>query len=202
MTHFVQDYKSYTVSAQLPPGKCVIKSASHPTDVYVNREVSWYVVGEVRDGYVNNPGVSYRYYGGPSNSIKLVDNAGNKKDLPIDCIAVVYRKGTQPPGTTIDSRDMYRGVIFPQAGTYTIWLCAGYVSDTEAAAGSLVVGDLYTITLHPEHIVMQAGVPLTIEIPEPMEVGIGLLMAAAPLIVAGGVVGYNELIKAIGKRVK
>jgi hypothetical protein len=157
----IDDYKSYAVSAATGAGKVYVKDASHPTSVTVNQEFSWYLVGEVRDGTVRNPAIGYYYYNGPADRIRLVKNDGSAVDLPKGYAAVLLKKGDQPVGTTIDSRDVFRGAVYPAAGTYTIYLCAGALSDDEAAASVASVMDLYEHVT--SHVSSLTGLPLSIQ---------------------------------------
>ena len=160
-TFTIHDYKSYAVSVAAPAGKVYVKDASHPTSVAVNQEFSWYLVGEVRDGTVRNPAIGYYYYNGPADRIRLVRKDGSAVDLPKGSVAVLLKKGDQPAGTTIDSRDVLRGAVYPVAGTYTIVLCAGAVSDEEAAVSVASVMGLYEHVT--SHVSSLTGVPLSIQ---------------------------------------
>jgi hypothetical protein len=151
-----------------------VKDASHPTSVTVNQEFSWYLVGEVRDGTVRNPAIGYYYYNGPADKIKLVKKDGTTLDLARGYVAILLKKGDQPVGTTIDSRDAFRGAVYPFAGTYTIYLCAGALSDDEAAASAASVMDLYEHVT--SHVSSLAGAPLSIQA-SPLS---SALRAAAP----------------------
>ena len=190
-TYTIQDYRSYSVEAKVPAGKVVVTGASHPTSVTVNQEFAWYVVGQVTDGVVRNPAVGYYYGEGPASSVKIVKSDGTEIDLPKGAAQVVYLKGDQPAGTTIDSRSILRGAKFPAAGTYTIWLCAGYLSDAEAALGRLSLGGVYElVTTHLERF---EGAPIVVDTWVPWI--LGPLIAGLPLLVVGGVIVANEVSK-------
>jgi hypothetical protein len=191
-TYTVQDYKAYSVEAKVPAGKTVVKDASHPTSVNVNQEFAWYVVGQVTDGVVRNPGVAYYYKDGPAASVKIVKNDGTEIDLPKGSALVLYVKGDQPVGTTIDSRNAFRGAKFPAAGTYTIWLCAGYVSDAEAAMGKLSLGGLYELVT--PHLEGFEGSPFLVDV-WPINIIVSALTMGFPLLVVAGVIAANELSK-------
>jgi hypothetical protein len=155
------DYRSYVVSAAAPAGKVYIKDASHPTSVTVNQEFSWYAVGEVRDGSAHNPGVAYYYKDGPAPSVKIVKKDGSAVDLPKGYAFVAYEKGDCPAGTLVDSRDVCRGAAYPAAGTYTIWLCSGVLSDDEAAMGVPSLGGMYELVTG--HLAGFAGASLPVQ---------------------------------------
>ncbi len=127
------------------PGTVNITEANHPDTVYVNQEFSWYVVGQVQNGYVTNPAVGYYYISGPASSITIIDVAGNEHYVSPGQIIFVYLTGTQPPGTTIDSRLLYRYAVYPQTGTYQVALVAGYYNQQ---TGQFTITDqrYYTVT--------------------------------------------------------
>ena len=199
-TLYVHDYRERMVAAQLPAGKCVIVDASHPSEVTVNEEASWYVVGEVRDGYVHNPAVALWYRDGPADSITVTDRLGNRYPLARGEAAWLAVKGDAAPGARVDSRNFYRGAIYPQAGTYTIWLVSGYITDEELAMGlSVNVTMARGIT---RRFAMLSWAPLTFIVGGPIDVALSLLWwagALSPLIAVGGVVGYSEALKLMAK---
>jgi len=115
-------------SASPSQGKVVITDYNHPDSVNVGSEFKWYVVGQVKNGYVNQPAIAYVYWSGPADKIEIVDKNGYQEDLPVGYGIVNYMDGTQPEGTTVDSRDMkypFRGAIYPAPGTYDIRLWTG-----------------------------------------------------------------------------
>jgi len=156
-----QDKREYSVSAAAPAGKVIIKEASHPTRVEVNKEFSWYVVGHVTDGDVTNPGVAYYYRDGPAPELILVKNDGSETRLPRGYALVLYYKATKGPCTDIDSRKVYRGAKLPAAGTYAIWLLSGYLTPEEAAMGKLSLAGLYELST--PHLAAFTGAPLTVQ---------------------------------------
>jgi len=160
-TFTIHDYRNYSVQASGVAGKVYVKDASHPTSVTVNQEFSWYLVGEVRDGTVRNPAIGYCYYNGPADRIRLVKKDGSAVDLPKGYVAVLLKKGDQPVGTTIDSRDVFRGAVYPVAGTYTVYLCTGALSDDEAAVSVASVMDLYEHVT--SHVSSLTSMPLSIQ---------------------------------------
>ncbi len=130
-------------------GTVKIADANHPTAVTVNREFSWYLVGHVENATVHNPGIAYAYIDGPASSISLIRTDGSRADLPKGYCSIMYYRGDKGACTNIDSRNVYRGAIFPAVGTYKIWLLAGRLSDDEAAAGRLTWAGLYEhVTSH------------------------------------------------------
>lgn len=190
-TFNVQDKREYSVSAAVPVGRAVVKEANHPTSVEVDREFSWYVVGHVTDGVVRNPGVGYLYKDGPASSIKLVRKDGTEVDLPKGYVTVVYLKGDQPTCTQVDSREVFRGAKFPVEGTYTIWLCAGYTSDAEAAMGRLSLGGMYELVTM--NIAGLQGAPIMVNA-WPWDI-LSAVLAGAPLLLVGGAIAANEILK-------
>jgi len=137
----VTDQRKYTVtSSSAPPtkGTVVITSAYQPGTVYVNEEFGWYVVGQVQNGVVTNPGVGYYYIAGPASSITVVRADGTEITISPGQIAYAYLKGDQQPGTTIDSRQFFRSAKFPEEGTYTVGLVAGYYDES---TGRFIITD-------------------------------------------------------------
>jgi len=123
-----QPSPSPSPSASPSQGKVVITDYNHPDSVNVGNEFRWHVVGQIKDGYVNQPAIAYVYWNGPADKIVIVDDKGYQEDLPIGYGIVNYMDGTQPEGTTVDSRDMkypFRGAIYPASGTYDIRLWTG-----------------------------------------------------------------------------
>jgi len=180
-------------------GKCIIVDYDHPGEVNVNEEVSWYVVGEVRDGVVRNPGVGLYYKDGPADKIIIVEKDGKKVEVPKDYARIYYFKGDRDPGTRIDSRNAFRGVIYPEAGTYTIWLVSGYVSEDEAAMGLPIGYGCYVLST--KHVVPLSHVQLTFKTFEVGPEGIATVLGAlSPLILVGAILGYNEAVKKVGYR--
>jgi hypothetical protein len=121
-----------------PPGRVALVDASHPTGAVAGKEVPWYAVGEVRERKANNPAVFYIYVDGPSDRVVVRDNDGAPVNVPkwkgaCGWGAFNYLPGWQDPGTRIDSRQRtpqlagFRGVEFPQPGTYRVRLCSGHV---------------------------------------------------------------------------
>ena len=110
-------------------GKTLIVEVDHPTEVIMNKEVPWHVVGHVEDAPVVNPGVAYYYEEGPADSIILVMRDGSKAELPKGRAYSMYYEGEKPACTNIDSRGLARGAIFPTPGTYSVWLVAGRWSE-------------------------------------------------------------------------
>ena len=130
------------------PGTVNITSAYHPDTVYVNQEFSWYVVGQVQNGYVTNPAVGYYYISGPASSIEIIDVNGNTHYVSPGQIIFIYLTGTQPPGTIIDSRWLYKGAIYPQTGTYQVALVAGYYNPQ---TGQFTITDQRDTQSHAQH---------------------------------------------------
>jgi len=189
-TYYLQDYRDYTVSATAA-GYMSITSASHPTSVKVGQENSWSLVAKVTGGYVRNPCISYCYKDGPASSITIVKKDGSTGSLAKGASIIMYIKGDVDEGTTIDSTGVYRGVIFPSSGSYSIQLGAGYLSDTEAAAGSLTLGGYFEhVTTH----VVTEGIPVTVSAEAAWDVA-KLVGAFTPFIVVGGAILVNELHK-------
>jgi hypothetical protein len=100
-----------------------------------SREYSWYIVGRVINAPVTNPGVCFFYLDGPSN-ITLVKNDGTTETLAPFRFSVVYKEGSQPVGTTIDSREVYRGVVFPALGSYILLLQVGQYFESGSESSS------------------------------------------------------------------
>jgi hypothetical protein len=186
------DWKTYNVSTT---GTVVIDSVDHPLSVVVNKEFSWYIVGKVSGGPVTHPAVGYIYQSGPA-TIKLVRNDGSTEDLPPGSYATVYLKGSQPEGTKVDSRNKYRGAIFPAAGTYTVLLAVGRMTDSEALAG-VPYGNVFSLVEkgYPEGFVARYSVPLEISVNEPIVIIPSLIGAAMPVIVPLAAIGINEMKK-------
>jgi hypothetical protein len=160
-TFTYQDKREYGVNAAAPAGKVIIVDASHPTSVNVNQEFPWYVVGHVENAQVTNPGVAYAYVDGPAGNVVLVKNDGSEVRLALGYAQIIYYKATKDPCTNIDSRYIFRGAKFPNAGTYTIWLLSGYLSTDEAAMGRLSLGGLYELT--SPHLAAFTGAPVTVK---------------------------------------
>jgi len=180
-----QDLREYSVQSETAPapppeGRVLIADASHPSRVTVNEEFSWYVVGHVEDALVHNPGVAYVYLDGPANSITLVGADGSRDTLEKGTFMTIYYHADKDPCTNVDSRDVYRGAIFPAEGTYTIWLLSGYLSEDEAAAGLPTLAGL--MKLKSRHLAGFAGFPVrvsaaqAISIAGPILLGLGLLL--------------------------
>lgn len=175
-TFYYQDKREYSVSASAQAGKVLIKDASHPTSVTVNREFAWYVVGHVEEAPVDNPGVAYYYKDGPADKVVLVKTDGSEVLLDKGYARAIYYKGTKDVCTDIDSRAILRGAKFPAAGTYAVWLLSGYLSADEAAMGSPSLGDLYE--LMTSHVKSFMGVPVVTRV---ASVASGLVPTAGPL---------------------
>lgn len=110
-------------------GKVVVKIYFHPLIVPAGHEFFWVVGGHVEEDIVRNAGVGYHYIDGPASSIKIVDNAGNKLDLPKGGIMPHYIRGDSDVCTEIVSEDSFRGAIFPEIGVYKIGFCGGYLTE-------------------------------------------------------------------------
>jgi len=154
----IYETKSYTVSvSEVYTGRVVFVDVSHPTSAYVNQEVSWYATAKVVDGAVEDAMIDYRYLDGPASSITLVKRDGSKVDVSRGSYVIVQAKmGKQPEGTELDTRDIWRGVIFPVAGTYKIELRTAATKGAPAAAGMVVpitVGEGAQIQIPWEYIV-------------------------------------------------
>jgi len=147
----IYERKSYTVSVlEEYTGRVVFTDVSHPTSAYVNKEVSWHAVAKVVDGRVRSPMILYYYVDGPASSIALVHKDGTRTNVSRgERYLVAAKAGDQPVGTVIDSRDEFRGVVFPEAGTYKIELL------TQATEGAPAVG---------------MALPITIELPAPQQI--------------------------------
>jgi hypothetical protein len=192
MSITVQDYRSYTVSASGgAAGVMKITSADHPTSVSVNKEYSWYVVGQATGGAVHNPGVGLWYYSGPADKITLVLKDGSKMDVPKGWAGVVYKKGDYAEGTIVDSRDGLRGAIIPVAGTYEIRLIAGVLTDDEALLG-MPFGNVFTL-VEPGSAIKGYSIPFTITAGELADLAVSLLGAAIPIAVPLAAIGINEM---------
>jgi hypothetical protein len=173
-TVYYQDKREYSVNVGAPAGKVVITDASHPTSTDVNKECPWYVVGHVENAPVTNPGVGYLYKDGPADKIIIVNKDGSEDTLSKGYCLAIYYKATKDPCTNIDSRALERGVKFPAAGTYTIWLISGYVSADEAALGTLTPEELYK--LQTSHFKALSAAPVTIK-----TTAAGIVPAVAPI---------------------
>jgi len=109
-------------------GKVVIEDAHHPSKVHKKEEFKWHVVGHVVKDRVYQPGVAYYYKKGPSDTVTIVADDGTKHKLVEGMArAVYYPRSWKDPCTKIDSRKKLRGAIFPDKGTYEIWLLSGFV---------------------------------------------------------------------------
>jgi hypothetical protein len=188
-TYYIHEYREYSVTATAA-GRCVIKEASHPTSVAVGVEFAWYVVGHVADAVVRNPGIAYMYKDGPAASVKLVRKDGAEIDVPKGSAVILYRKGDVAVCTNIDSRDAFKGAKFPVAGTYTIWLMSGYLSDAEAAMGVATFAGMYELATF--NVAEFEGAPAFVVA---WQDALRLAGAAVPLIVAGSIILTNELSK-------
>jgi hypothetical protein len=95
----------------------------------VGEEFAWYAVGAVSGQNETNPAVGYSYQDGPADSIYIVKNDGSRETVPRDpnSIYAVYLAGTYPPGTTVDSRGLLRGAVYPAQGKYRILIASGVV---------------------------------------------------------------------------
>lgn len=162
-TFYYQAKQEYAVSAAAPTGKVLIKEAKHPTSVNVNVEFEWYVVGHVEDGVVHNPGVAYVYVDGPASNIVLVKTDGSEINLPKGNALILYYHADKDVCTDIDSRNVFKGAKFPNAGTYTIWLLSGYLTEDEAAMGRATFAGLSELLTR--HIKNFAGYPVTVTVP-------------------------------------
>ena len=175
-----QDKREYAVSVAAVPGRVVIAEASHPSSVDVNKEFSWHVVGHVENGVVRNPGIAYAYVDGPANAITLVGTDGSRETLEKGKFISLYYHADKDPCTNIDSREVYRGAIFPVAGNYTVWLLSGYLSEEEAAAGLSTFADLKKVKT--SRLAGFAGFPVRITVAQaismagPLLLGLGLVV--------------------------
>jgi hypothetical protein len=123
---------TFTVKpAAPPPGRFVVKEWSHPTSAAAGQEVSWYAVGEARDGSVTDPFVSYSYLDGPAGSVTLVRADGTALQLPKGGEARKTWSGALPQGSSKDSREAFRGVVFPQPGAYKVRVSTGAGSQVQ-----------------------------------------------------------------------
>jgi hypothetical protein len=189
----------YYPKASYPQGTMKIVSASHPDgSVTVGKEYSWYVVGKATGGYVRNPAVVYVFVSSDVSdaTVKLVKNDGSVVEKGWPAVVTVYLKGDQPEGTQVDSRSVYRGVIFTKPGTYRIVLSTGVLSDTEAATGTQY-GNVFSLVEsgYPKGFVTRYSVPLEISVNEPMAVIPSLIGAVVPVIVPLATIGINEMRK-------
>ena len=184
-TFNVQDLREYSVRAEVvpappPEGRVLITDASHPTSVNVDEEFSWHVVGHVEDAMVHNPGVAYVYVDGPADSITLVGADGTRDILEKGMVQIIYFHADKDPCTNVDSRDVYRGAIFPAEGTYTIWLLSGYLTEEEAVAGLPALAGM--MKLKTRHLAGFAGFPVRVSAAQaismagPILLGLGLLL--------------------------
>jgi hypothetical protein len=163
---------------------------SHPTDVEVGREYSWYIAGEVVNDSVHNPALVYGFFAAEEEDavVRLVRNDGSTKDLRMLERENIYKKGDQPEGTKIDTRDVYRGVIFTKPGRYLIVLATGSLKDEEAEAGEQY-GEVFTLA---EKGVAEftSAVAKYLSVSEP--VAPSLLGAVVPVAVPLAIIGVNE----------
>jgi hypothetical protein len=196
----VHDSKRYDIKATAPtPGVVRFYALDHPSgNVTVGKEYSWYVVAKVYDGFVRNPTIAYfvSYAGSPTGErVQLVRKDGSVEEVRSGGRAFVYIKGDQPPGATVDSRDKYRGVIFPEARDYVIYLEVGSLSDSEAAMGA-PYGNVYSfIEYGAVEFTPRFTIPLTISVSEPIVLFPSLIAAAMPVIVPLAAIGINEMKK-------
>jgi hypothetical protein len=107
----------------------LLKEVFHPSSVRVGEEFAWYAVGIVSGQNETNPAVGYSYQDGPADSIYIIKNDGSRETVPRDPNSIygVYLAGTYPPGTTVDSRDLLRGAVYPAQGKYRILIASGVV---------------------------------------------------------------------------
>ena len=120
---------------------------SMPSSVPAGQQFSWYIVGQVQNGYVTNPAVGIYYVSGPSPEIMIVASNGTVVHLSQGEGLAAYIPGTRGPGTTIDTRGVFAGAMLPVQGTYHIDLIAGWLSADEASSGVQMAGLVYGITL-------------------------------------------------------
>ena len=193
----VHDYHSYSVEAG---AAAVVKITDdyHPTRVTAMKEFSWYVVGTVYNDTVHNPAVGYHYRDGPADKVVLVKKDGSEVELAKGGVAAYAKKGDYAPGSTIDSRDVFRGAKLPKEGTYTIWLVAGSVSDDELALAEPVEGGYM---LETSHLAGLQGVPFAVGAEAPILVDtlwdwlVRPALALSPVLFTGGVVAWSEFTK-------
>jgi hypothetical protein len=174
-----------------------IVGASHPDgSVTVGKEYSWYIVGQVTGGYVHNPAVAYIFVSSSDSNakVRLVKNDGSFVDKGWPAIVTVYLKGDQPDGTKVDSRNVYRGVIFLNPAQYNIALGVGTLSDDEATAG-MPYGEVFTLEESGAAFIPKYTIPMTISVSEPMAIIPSLIGAAVPVIVPLAAIGINEMRK-------
>jgi hypothetical protein len=191
------EYRSYKLTATSPQGTMKIVDVSHPSgNVVVNKEYSWYVVGQATGGYVHNPAVAYVFISsGDSNAkIRLVKNDGSVVEKGWPAIVTVYLKGDQPDGTKVDSRSVYRGVIFTTPTWYEVALSVGTLADEEAAAG-MPYREAFTLEESGAAFIPRYTIPMTISVSEPMAIIPSLIGAAMPVIVPLAAIGINEMRK-------
>jgi hypothetical protein len=172
-----------------------IVDASHPDgSVTVGKEYSWYIVGQVTGGYVHNPAVAYIFISSSDSNakIRLVKNDGSVVEKGWPAIVTVYLKGDQPDGTKVDSRSVYRGVIFLNPAQYSIALAVGTLADEEAAAG-MPYREAFTLEESGATFIPRYTIPMTISVSEPMAMIPSLIGAAMPVIVPLAAIGINEM---------
>jgi len=125
-----------------------VVASEHPTKVTVGKEFEWYVLGHT-EFTTTNPAVAYYYKDGVASSIEIVRTDGTKVLIPKGYAWVVYIEGDIGACQNIDSRDISKGAIFPDAGSYTIQLCAGRYDPVE---GVFYISDYngYAVEASPE----------------------------------------------------
>jgi len=162
-----------------------LKEVFHPDIVYETVEFPWYAVGEVRWVPETNPGVGYIYEDGPSPTVDIVRNDGSRVQVPRDPtrIYAVYKRGTYPPGATVDSRDLVRGAVFPEDGEYRVKIASGVVDE---GRGVFYADEVVTYVVAAERLPPQPTAP-TPPPPIPLREILAISTAAALL---GAVVGF------------
>jgi hypothetical protein len=130
--------------------------------------VPWSAVGHVEEGPVRNPYIGYLYEDGPSDSVRIVEWDGKTSDVAKGRTNGYAYQETMNPCARIDSRVVFKGVVFPQPGTYKIRLVSGYYD---------------FVNLKP---VVQDSKPVTVEVSPPSGAAARLSALLPPAAVAGG----------------
>ena len=120
----IYTYSGYNVDVTAGGSPIEITSNNHPLSANANIEVPWYLVGHVVST-IDGPAVGYVYEDGPADAITIIRKDGSTVSIAKGYAAVSYLSGSRAACISIDSRDNYKGVIFPIPGTYWVWLAAG-----------------------------------------------------------------------------